>query len=70
MTGAGGSRPHRVHVGYALGSLVTGDLAERTRLMSWRIAVLALAILVSGVVAPAVATACRDTAGWVSSSPR
>ncbi|MGK5742928.1 MFS transporter [Micromonospora sp. URMC 103] len=36
---------------------LTDDQAERTRLMTWRIAVLALAILVSGAVAPAVVTA-------------
>ncbi|WP_446217002.1 MFS transporter [Micromonospora sp. IBHARD004] len=41
----------------AMPAELTGDYAERTRLMSWRIAVLALAILVSGAVAPAVVTA-------------
>ncbi|PWR16131.1 MFS transporter, partial [Micromonospora sicca] len=41
----------------AMPTELTGDYAERTRLMSWRIAVLALAILVSGAVAPAVVTA-------------
>ena len=43
--------------------------------MTWRIAVLALAILVSGAVAPMVVTAgggrrARGTAGWACSSPR
>ncbi|SCF17429.1 MFS transporter [Micromonospora mirobrigensis] len=41
----------------AMPAELTGDPAERTRMMSWRIAVLALAILVSGAVAPAVVTA-------------
>ncbi|SCG55113.1 MFS transporter [Micromonospora inositola] len=44
----------------AMPAELTGDYAERTRLMSWRIAVLALAILVSGAVAPAVVTAGGD----------
>ncbi|WSX84818.1 MFS transporter [Micromonospora sp. NBC_00898] len=44
----------------AMPAELTGDHAERTRLMSWRIAVLALAILVSGAVAPAVVTAGGD----------
>ncbi|MEU5948182.1 MFS transporter [Micromonospora sp. NPDC047465] len=43
----------------AMPAELTGDYAERTRLMSWRIAVLALAILVSGAVAPLV----RDAGG-------
>ncbi|MFG3418166.1 MFS transporter [Micromonospora sp. NPDC049460] len=43
----------------AMPAELTGDHAERTRLMSWRIAVLALAILVSGAVAPLV----RDAGG-------
>ena len=41
----------------AMPAELTGDYAERTRLMSWRIAVLALAILISGAVAPMVVTA-------------
>ncbi|WP_431972896.1 MFS transporter [Micromonospora haikouensis] len=40
----------------AMPAELTDDYAERTRLMSWRIAVLAVAILVSGAVAPAVVT--------------
>ncbi|MEU4676480.1 MFS transporter [Micromonospora sp. NPDC023737] len=41
----------------AMPAELTEDYAERTRLMTWRIAVLALAILVSGAVAPIVVTA-------------
>ncbi|MEV0721587.1 MFS transporter [Micromonospora purpureochromogenes] len=44
----------------AMPAELTGDPAERTRLMTWRIAVLALAILVSGAVAPMVVTATGD----------
>ncbi|NES12552.1 MULTISPECIES: MFS transporter [Micromonospora] len=44
----------------AMPAELTDDPAERTRLMSWRIAVLALAILVSGAVAPAVVAAGGD----------
>jgi Na+/melibiose symporter-like transporter len=44
----------------AMPAELTDDHAERTRLMGWRIAVLALAILVSGAVAPAVVTAGGD----------
>ncbi|MCW3843912.1 MFS transporter [Micromonospora yasonensis] len=44
----------------AMPAELTDDPAERTRLMSWRIAVLALAILVSGAVAPAVVTVGGD----------
>ncbi|MEV0157342.1 MFS transporter [Micromonospora sp. NPDC050686] len=40
----------------AMPAELTADPAERTRMMGWRIAVLALAILVSGAVAPAVVT--------------
>ncbi|WP_255609485.1 MFS transporter [Micromonospora sp. PLK6-60] len=40
----------------AMPAELTADPAERTRMMTWRIAVLALAILVSGAVAPAVVT--------------
>ena len=38
---------------------MTDDYAERTRLMTWRVAVLALAILVSGALAPLVVDAGR-----------
>lgn len=41
----------------AMPAEVTNDYQERTRLMGWRIALLALAILVSGAVAPLVVTA-------------
>jgi Na+/melibiose symporter-like transporter len=44
----------------AMPAELTDDYAERTRLMSWRIAVLAVAILVSGAVAPVVVTAGGD----------
>ncbi|MEH1054556.1 MFS transporter [Micromonospora sp. CPCC 206171] len=44
----------------AMPAELTGDRAERTRLMTWRIAVLALAILISGAVAPMVVTATGD----------
>lgn len=41
----------------AMPAELTEDYQERTRLMGWRIALLALAILVSGAVAPLVVTA-------------
>ncbi|HEY0699779.1 MAG TPA: MFS transporter, partial [Micromonospora sp.] len=41
----------------AMPAELTGDYQERTRLMGWRVAVLALAILVSGAVAPLVVSA-------------
>lgn len=44
----------------AMPAELTGDYAERTRLMTWRIAVLAVAILVAGAVAPLVVTAGGD----------
>ncbi|MBM0234027.1 MFS transporter [Micromonospora sp. STR1_7] len=44
----------------AMPAELTDDYAERTRLMTWRIAVLALTILVSGAVAPLVVTAGGD----------
>lgn len=40
----------------AMPAELTSDYQERTRLMSWRIALLALAILISGAVAPLVVT--------------
>ena len=43
----------------AMPAEMTDDYAERTRLMTWRVAVLALAILVSGASAPAI----RDAVG-------
>lgn len=44
----------------AMPAEMTDGYAERTRLMTWRIAVLAVAILVSGAVAPVVVTAGGD----------
>ncbi|PSL57470.1 Na+/melibiose symporter-like transporter [Saccharothrix carnea] len=44
----------------AMAAEITEDYDERTRLMAWRMAILALAILVSGAGAPAV----RDAAGY------
>jgi GPH family glycoside/pentoside/hexuronide:cation symporter len=41
----------------AMPAELTPDYAERTRIMTWRIAVLALAILVSGALAPLVVNA-------------
>ncbi|MFI5488148.1 MFS transporter [Micromonospora echinaurantiaca] len=41
----------------AMPAELTGDYTERTRLMSWRIALLAVAILVSGAVAPLIVSA-------------
>jgi Na+/melibiose symporter-like transporter len=43
----------------AMPAEMTDSYDERTRLMTWRIAVLAVAILVSGAVAPAIANAGR-----------
>lgn len=40
----------------AMPAEITGDYLERTRMMTWRIAILAVAILVSGAVAPLVVT--------------
>lgn len=48
----------------ALPAELTGDPAERTRLTTWRIAVLAVAILVSGAGAPAVRDAVGGTTGY------
>jgi glycoside/pentoside/hexuronide:cation symporter, GPH family len=39
----------------AMPAEMTADYTERTRLMAWRVAMLAVAILVSGAVAPAIA---------------
>lgn len=44
----------------AMPAELTGDYAERTRMMTWRIAVLAVAILVAGALAPLVVTAGGD----------
>ncbi|MFC4003469.1 MFS transporter [Prauserella oleivorans] len=48
----------------ALPAELTEGYHERTRLTSWRISVLALAILVSGAVAPAIANALGGVAGY------
>ncbi|HEY7597239.1 MAG TPA: MFS transporter [Actinophytocola sp.] len=48
----------------ALPAEMTGDPDERTRLTAWRIAVLAIAILVSGAGAPAVRDAVGGIAGY------
>lgn len=51
----------------AMPAEMTSDYDERTRLMSWRVAVLALAILVSGATAPMVVNAFggeETTAGY------
>lgn len=48
----------------ALPAELTEDYHERTRLTTWRIGVLALAILVSGAVAPAIASGLGGTAGY------
>ncbi|MFF5053645.1 MFS transporter [Micromonospora sp. NPDC000663] len=44
----------------AMPAELTDDYTERTRLMTWRIAMLALTILVSGALAPLVVTAGGD----------
>ncbi|MEN3609396.1 MFS transporter [Plantactinospora sp. ZYX-F-223] len=44
----------------AMPAELTDDYTERTRLMTWRVAVLALAILISGALAPVVVTAGGD----------
>ena len=59
----------------AMPAEMTDGYAERTRLMTWRVAVLAVAILVSGAVAPLVVERRRrrhrrPPAGWACSSAR
>lgn len=44
----------------AMPAEMTDDYTERTRIMTWRVAVLALAILLSGATAPLVANAFGD----------
>ena len=48
----------------AMPAEMTQDYAERTRLMTWRVAVLALAILVSGASAPAIRDAVGPVQGY------
>jgi len=43
---------------------LTDDYAERTRLLTWRVAVLALAILASGATAPLIRNAVGGPAGY------
>jgi Na+/melibiose symporter-like transporter len=45
----------------AMPAEMTDDYTERTRLMTWRIAVLAIAILISGALAPAIVNGASDT---------
>jgi len=45
----------------ALPAELTDDYTERTRLMTWRIALLAVAILICGAVAPAIANSTDDS---------
>ncbi|GAB4065087.1 MFS transporter [Angustibacter speluncae] len=49
----------------AMPAEITDDYAERTRLMTWRVAVLALAILVSGASAPLVRDAVGPERGYL-----
>ncbi len=48
----------------AMPAELTDDYTERTRLMTWRVAVLALAILVSGGASPAIRTMVGGAAGY------
>jgi glycoside/pentoside/hexuronide:cation symporter, GPH family len=48
----------------AMPAEMTRDYVERTRLMTWRVAVLALAILVSGASAPAIRDAVGPDQGY------
>jgi Na+/melibiose symporter-like transporter len=48
----------------AMPAELTSDYAERTRLMTWRVAVLAFAILVSGASAPAIRDAVGPQQGY------
>ncbi len=48
----------------AMPAEMTDDYAERTRLMTWRVAILALAILVSGASAPAIRDAVGPAQGY------
>ena len=48
----------------AMSAVLTDDYDERTRLISWRIAVLAVAILVSGAGAPAIRDAVGEDNGY------
>ncbi len=48
----------------AMAAEITDDYTERTRLMSWRVIVLTIAILVSGATAPLVVAAVGGAAGY------
>lgn len=48
----------------AMSAEITDDYAERTRLMSWRVIVITLAILLSGGLAPLIVDASGGTAGY------
>jgi Na+/melibiose symporter-like transporter len=48
----------------AMPAELTDDYAERTRIMTWRVAVLSLAILVSGASAPAIRDAVGGKSGY------
>lgn len=48
----------------AMPAEMTDDYDERTRLMTWRVAILALAILVSGGVSPAIRDGLGDSWGY------
>ena len=48
----------------ALPAELTSDYAERTRLLTWRVAILAVAILVSGATAPLIRNAIGGAAGY------
>ncbi len=50
----------------AMAAEITDDPAERTRLMTWRVAVLALAILVSGGLAPVIRNGVGDERGYAA----
>ena len=50
----------------AMPAELTDDYAERTRLMTWRVAILALAILISGGLSPAIRDAGGETWGYRS----
>lgn len=48
----------------ALPAELTDDYVERTRLLTWRVAILAVAILVSGATAPVIRNAVGGAAGY------
>ena len=48
----------------AMPAEITDSYDERTRLMTWRVAILALAIMLSGASAPAIRDAFEGRAGY------